>query len=37
MYLTKWRGFNKPMWEPINSVGLTQAVKDFYKLYPELP
>jgi len=23
MYLTKWRGFTKPLWEPVNSVGLT--------------
>jgi len=32
----KWRGFTEPSWEPINSIGLTQAVEDFYKLYPEL-
>jgi len=23
MYLTKWRGFTKPLWEPVNSIGLT--------------
>ena len=37
MYLTKWRGFNKPIQEPVNSIGLIQAVEDFYKLYLELP
>ena len=37
MYLIKWRGFTKPLWEPINSIGLTQAVEDFYELYLELP
>ena len=36
MYLMKWRGYTKPLWEPINSVGLTQAVEDFYKLHLEL-
>ena len=37
MYLIKWRGYTKPLWEPINSIGLTQATEDFYKLYLELP
>jgi len=23
IYLTKWRGFTEPIWEPINSIGLT--------------
>ena len=36
IYLTKWRGYIKPLQEPINFVGLTQAVKDFYELYLEL-
>jgi len=36
MYLTKWRGYTKPLWEPINSIGLTQAIKDFYKLHLDL-
>ena len=37
IYLTKWRGFTKPLWEPVNSIGLIQAVEDFYELYLELP
>jgi hypothetical protein len=37
MYLIKWRGYTKPLWEPVNSIGLTQAVEDFYELYLELP
>jgi len=36
IYLTKWRGFTKPTWEPVNSVGLIQAAEDFYELYLEL-
>jgi hypothetical protein len=37
MYLTKWRGFTEPSWEPVDSVGLTQAAEDFHELHPELP
>ena len=37
MYLIKWRGYTEPSWEPIDSVGLTQAAEDFYKLHLELP
>ena len=37
MYLTKWRGYTEPLWEPINSVGLTQAAEDFHEFYLELP
>ena len=37
IYLMKWRGYTEPLWEPVNSIGLTQATKDFYKLYLELP
>ena len=37
MYFIKWRGFTKPLWEPVDSIGLTQAVEDFYELYLELP
>jgi len=37
MYLIKWRGFTKPLWEPADSVELIQAIKDFYKLHLELP
>ena len=37
MYLTKWRGYTKPLWEPVDSIGLTQAAEDFHELYPELP
>jgi len=37
IYLIKWRGFTEPLWEPVNSIGLTQAAEDFYKLYLELP
>jgi len=37
IYLMKWRGFIKPLWEPVNSIGLIQAAEDFYKLYLELP
>ena len=36
MYLIKWRGYTKPLWEPVNSIKLIQAIKDFYKLYLEL-
>ena len=32
----KWRGYTKPLWELIDSIGLTQAAEDFYKLYLEL-
>ena len=37
IYLIKWRGYTKLLWEPIDFIGFTQAVKDFYKLYLELP
>ena len=37
IYLIKWRGYTKPLWELVDSIGLTQAVKDFHKLYLELP
>ena len=37
IYLTKWRGYTKPSWEPVDSVGLTQAAEDFHKLHLELP
>jgi len=37
MYLTKWRGFIKPLWKPITFIRFTQAIKDFYKLHLELP
>ena len=37
MYLTKWRGYTEASWEPVNSIGLTQAAEDFYELYLELP
>jgi len=36
MYFIKWRGFTKPLWEPINLVGLTQATEDFHELYLKL-
>jgi len=36
IYLIKWRGFTKPLWEPANSIELTQAVEDFYELHLEL-
>ena len=36
IYLTKWRGYIEPLWEPVNSVGCTQAAEDFYKLHLEL-
>ena len=32
----KWRGYTKPLWEPIDSIGLTQAAEDFHELYLEL-
>jgi hypothetical protein len=37
MYLTKWRGYTEASWEPVDSVGLTQAAEDFHELHPELP
>jgi len=37
MYLTKWRGYTEPSWEPVDSIGLTQAAEDFHELHPELP
>jgi hypothetical protein len=37
IYLIKWRGYTKPLWEPVDSIGLIQAVEDFHKLYLELP
>ena len=37
IYLIKWRGFTESLWEPINSIGLTQAIEDFHELYLELP
>ena len=36
IYLIKWRGYTEPLQEPVDFVGLTQAIKDFYKLYLEL-
>jgi len=36
MYLIKWRGYTKPLWEPVDSIGLTQATEDFHELYLEL-
>ena len=37
IYLIKWRGYTEPLQEPVDSVGLTQAAENFYKLYLELP
>ena len=37
MYFIKWRGYTKPLQEPVESIGLTQAAEDFHKLYLELP
>ena len=37
MYLIKWRGYTEPSWEPVDSIGQIQAVKDFYELHLELP
>ena len=37
MYLIKWRGYTKPLWEPVDSVGQTQAIEDFHELHLELP
>jgi len=37
IYLMKWRGFYKPIWEPVDSIGLIQAIEDFYELHLELP
>ena len=37
IYLIKWRGYTEPLQEPIDFIELTQAVKDFYELYLELP
>ena len=37
IYLIKWRGYTKPLQEPVDSIGLTQAIEDFYELYLELP
>jgi len=37
MYFMKWRGYTEPLWEPVDSIGLTQAVEDFHELYLDLP
>ena len=36
MYFIKWRGYTEPSWEPIDFVGRTQAIKNFYELHIEL-
>jgi len=37
MYLIKWRGYTKPLWEPVDSIGRTQATEDFHELHLKLP
>ena len=36
MYLTKWRGYTKPLQEFINSIKLIQTIEDFHGLYLNL-